>query len=261
MDETAGFGSPGFLPLGVRRAQAAEERAEAQQARESARALAERVESRRAADLQMVVSEAEARGERVEPGGGGGWQGHGPQSRRCARIGASGRDARSARRTRAPRDAGPSSSASGGAPRRTGCGGAARPRTAPRRCSAPPRRRARRRCARPAAGDGSGSPSPGSSISAPKPSDFTHSMSDVQSPSVQCITQPSGSGRRGRSASSAACPGAARTRPSWWKNPGTCSSDAATAACRLTSTCWPRPVDRARAARRGCPVAASTPAW
>ena len=67
MDETAGFGSPGFLPLGVRRAQAAEERAEAQQARESARALAERVESRRAADLQMVVSEAEARGERVDP--------------------------------------------------------------------------------------------------------------------------------------------------------------------------------------------------
>ena len=33
MDETAGFGSSAWLPLGVRRAQAAEERAEAQQAR------------------------------------------------------------------------------------------------------------------------------------------------------------------------------------------------------------------------------------
>jgi hypothetical protein len=30
MDETAGFGSPPWLPLSVRRAQAAEERAEAQ---------------------------------------------------------------------------------------------------------------------------------------------------------------------------------------------------------------------------------------
>ena len=67
MDQTAGFGSPGFLPLSVRRAQAAEERAEAQEARESARALAERVEARRSADLQMVVREAEDRGERLDP--------------------------------------------------------------------------------------------------------------------------------------------------------------------------------------------------
>ena len=35
-------------------------------------------------------------------------------------------------------------------PRRTGCGGAARPRTAPRPCSGPPTRRGRRRCALPA---------------------------------------------------------------------------------------------------------------
>jgi len=67
MDETAGFGSPAWLPLSVRRAQAAEERAEAQEARESARALAERVERRRAADLAMIASEADGRGEYVDP--------------------------------------------------------------------------------------------------------------------------------------------------------------------------------------------------
>jgi hypothetical protein len=67
MDEAAGFGSPAFLPLSVRRAQAAEERAEAQQARESARALAERVEARRSADLAMVVRETEAQGGYVDP--------------------------------------------------------------------------------------------------------------------------------------------------------------------------------------------------
>jgi hypothetical protein len=67
MDETAGFGSPVWLPLSVRRAQAAEERAEAQQARAAERALAERVEARRAADLAMIASEAEDRGERLDP--------------------------------------------------------------------------------------------------------------------------------------------------------------------------------------------------
>jgi hypothetical protein len=67
MDGLAGFGSPPWLPLSVRRAQAAEERAEAQEARESARALAERVEARRAADLAMIASEADGRGEYVDP--------------------------------------------------------------------------------------------------------------------------------------------------------------------------------------------------
>jgi hypothetical protein len=67
MDGLAGFGSPPWLPLSVRRAQAAEERAEAQEARESARALAERVERRRAADLAMIASEADGRGEYVDP--------------------------------------------------------------------------------------------------------------------------------------------------------------------------------------------------
>jgi hypothetical protein len=66
MAETAGW-QPAWLPLSVQRAQRAEERAEAQQARESARALAERVESRRAADVAMFASEAEARGEYVDP--------------------------------------------------------------------------------------------------------------------------------------------------------------------------------------------------
>ena len=67
MDQTAGFGSPAFLPLSVRRAQAAEERAEAQQARAAERALAERVEARRADDLEMYRSQCEARGEYVNP--------------------------------------------------------------------------------------------------------------------------------------------------------------------------------------------------
>ena len=67
MDETAGFGSPAWLPLSVRRAQAAEERAEAQQARAAERALAERVEARRSADLAMIAPEAEARGEYLDP--------------------------------------------------------------------------------------------------------------------------------------------------------------------------------------------------
>jgi hypothetical protein len=68
MDETAtAWGTPGWLPLSVRRAQAAEERAEAQEARESARALAERVEARRAADLAMIASEAGGRGEYLDP--------------------------------------------------------------------------------------------------------------------------------------------------------------------------------------------------
>jgi hypothetical protein len=67
MDETAGFGSPGFLPLSVRRAQAAEARAEDQQARAAERALAERVEQRRSADLEMYRSQCEARGEYVNP--------------------------------------------------------------------------------------------------------------------------------------------------------------------------------------------------
>jgi hypothetical protein len=56
-----------WLPLSVRRAQAAEERLEAQQARESARALAERVEARRAADFAVFAREAEDRGERIDP--------------------------------------------------------------------------------------------------------------------------------------------------------------------------------------------------
>jgi hypothetical protein len=56
-----------WLPLSVRRAQAAEERAEAQQARADKRALDARVEARRAADLQMVVREADERGEYVDP--------------------------------------------------------------------------------------------------------------------------------------------------------------------------------------------------
>jgi hypothetical protein len=64
MDE-AGFGLP--VPLSVRRAQAEEERAEAQQARADKRALEIRVEARRAADLQMVVREAEARDEYIDP--------------------------------------------------------------------------------------------------------------------------------------------------------------------------------------------------
>jgi hypothetical protein len=67
MDETAGFGSPAWLPLSVRRAQAAEERAEAQQARAAERALAERVEARRSADLAMIASEADGRGEYLDP--------------------------------------------------------------------------------------------------------------------------------------------------------------------------------------------------
>jgi hypothetical protein len=67
MDVGAGFGQPVGLPLAVLRAQAAEERAEAQEGRESARALAERVEARRSADLQMIVREAEDRGEYVDP--------------------------------------------------------------------------------------------------------------------------------------------------------------------------------------------------
>ena len=67
MDGLAGFGQPVWLPLSVRRAQAAEERAEAQEARESARALAERVEARRAADLAMIASEADGRGEYLDP--------------------------------------------------------------------------------------------------------------------------------------------------------------------------------------------------
>jgi hypothetical protein len=67
MDETAGVGSPLLLPLSVRRAQAAEERAEAQQARADKRALAERAEARRSADLAMFVREAEDRGEYVDP--------------------------------------------------------------------------------------------------------------------------------------------------------------------------------------------------
>jgi hypothetical protein len=56
-----------WLPLSVRRAQAAEARAEAQQARVAERALAERVEARRSADLAMFASEAECRGERIDP--------------------------------------------------------------------------------------------------------------------------------------------------------------------------------------------------
>ncbi len=58
---------PVWLPLAVRRAMAAEERAEAQQARESARVLAERTEARRSADLAMFAAVAEARGEYVDP--------------------------------------------------------------------------------------------------------------------------------------------------------------------------------------------------
>jgi hypothetical protein len=67
MDGLAGFGSPPWLPLSVRRAQAAEERTEAQQARAAERALAERAEARRSADLAMIASEAEDRGERLDP--------------------------------------------------------------------------------------------------------------------------------------------------------------------------------------------------
>jgi hypothetical protein len=67
MDGTAGFGSPPWLPLSVRRAQAVEERAEAQQARADKRALVERAEARRSADLAMFVREAEDRGEYVDP--------------------------------------------------------------------------------------------------------------------------------------------------------------------------------------------------
>jgi hypothetical protein len=66
MVETAGRGSD-WLPLSVRRAQAQEERLEAQQARESARELAERVEARRSADLAMVVAEFEQRGQYADP--------------------------------------------------------------------------------------------------------------------------------------------------------------------------------------------------
>jgi hypothetical protein len=67
MDKNAGIGSPLLLPLSVRRAQAAEERAEAQQARAAERALTERVEARRAADLAMIASEADGRGEYLDP--------------------------------------------------------------------------------------------------------------------------------------------------------------------------------------------------
>jgi hypothetical protein len=67
MDETAGVGSPLLLPLSVRRAQAAEERAEARQARADKRALAERAEARRSADLAMIASEADGRGEYLDP--------------------------------------------------------------------------------------------------------------------------------------------------------------------------------------------------
>lgn len=67
MDEAAGFGPQPWLPLSVRRAQAAEERAEAQQARADKRALEARVEARRAADLAMIASEADGRGERLDP--------------------------------------------------------------------------------------------------------------------------------------------------------------------------------------------------
>jgi hypothetical protein len=56
-----------LLPLSVRRAQAAEERAEAQQARADKRALAERAEARRSADLAMFVREADGRGEYLDP--------------------------------------------------------------------------------------------------------------------------------------------------------------------------------------------------
>jgi hypothetical protein len=67
MDGLAGFGSPVWLPLSVRRVQAAEERLEAQQARAAERALAERVEARRSADLAMIASEADGRGEYLDP--------------------------------------------------------------------------------------------------------------------------------------------------------------------------------------------------
>jgi hypothetical protein len=67
MDQAAGFGPQGWLPLNVRRAQAAEERAEAQQARAAEREKSERVEARRSADLTMLAAEADARGEYIDP--------------------------------------------------------------------------------------------------------------------------------------------------------------------------------------------------
>ena len=88
MDETAGFGSPAWLPLSVRRAQAAEERAEAQQARAAERALAERVEARRSADLAMIASEADGRGEYLDPVALSIGSVTGHSHRRCAQVGA-----------------------------------------------------------------------------------------------------------------------------------------------------------------------------
>jgi hypothetical protein len=68
MTELAGFGANlDFLPRRVRLAQLAEERAEAQEAREAERDLAERVEARRSADLTLFASEAEQRGEYIDP--------------------------------------------------------------------------------------------------------------------------------------------------------------------------------------------------
>ncbi len=67
MTELAGFGTPGFLPLSVRLAQQAEARTEAQAARQHQAEVAERVETRRSADVALVIAAAEARGERVDP--------------------------------------------------------------------------------------------------------------------------------------------------------------------------------------------------
>lgn len=66
-EQLAGFGSPAFLPLSVRRAQADEERREAQAGRQRAAEFAERVERRRSEDLTMFAAEAERRGEYVDP--------------------------------------------------------------------------------------------------------------------------------------------------------------------------------------------------
>ena len=67
MDGTAGFGSPPWLPLSVRRAQAAEERAEAQQARAAQRVLASVSRRGGRLTLTMLAAEADARGEYIDP--------------------------------------------------------------------------------------------------------------------------------------------------------------------------------------------------
>jgi hypothetical protein len=66
MDETAGFGSPGFLPASVVKAQRLEEQAERRQAREAEAQRAERIERRRATDMTLYAAQCEARGEPVD---------------------------------------------------------------------------------------------------------------------------------------------------------------------------------------------------